>query len=124
MATIADEVQSDSTNAEMSSIISTPTEQPSSATSSTYHRTPSIRFLGKAGWAERIRVSKVITDVVAAPDQVFQQLASVQLEPDDITWNPAYGRPPITEKEIESLVMGGATEAPKLIKPSIGATFE
>lgn len=93
--------------------------------SSSYHRTPSIRFLGKAGWAERNHdTSKLITDIVAPNNQVSQQYNYIQLVPDDISWNPTYGRPPITQKEIEALEMGGATDAPKLIKPSIGATFE
>lgn len=97
----------------------------STVSCSSSHRTPSIRFLGKAGWAERIHdTSKLITDVAAPNNQVSQQYTCIQLVPDDISWNPTYGRPPITQKEIEALEMGGATDAPKLIKPSIGATFE
>jgi len=100
-----------------------PTE--STVSSISYHRTPSIRFLGKAGWAERLHdTSKLIIDVAAPYNQVSQQYTHIQLVPDDISWNPTYGRPPITQKEIEALEMGGATDAPKLIKPSIGATFE
>jgi hypothetical protein len=89
------------------------------------HRTPLIRFLGKAGWAEQKSFVKVNKELeIAANQDVYQHFAPVQLEPYDVTWNPMYGRPPISENEIESLVMGGASEAPKLLRPSSGAIFE
>jgi hypothetical protein len=127
-AIIASDVtqRADSSTPEKPSLSLTPELPPeSTVNSSIYHRTPSIRFLGKAGWAERLHdTSKLIIDVAAPSNQVSQQYTYIQLVPDDISWNPIYGRPPITQKEIEALEMGGATDAPKLIKPSIGATFE
>ena len=88
----------------------------------TSHRTPSIRFLGKAGWAARKSAIKQAT-TETVDQNIYQQLASVQLVPDDPSWDPMYGRPPVLEDEIESLVMGGASGAPKLLKPSSGAIF-
>ena len=88
---------------------------------STSHRIPSIHFLGKAGWAKKTS-SKVNKDLEISTNQV-QHFSQIQLEPDDLTWNPMYGRPPVSDDEIESLVMGGASEAPRLLRPSSGAIF-
>ena len=90
----------------------------------TSHRTPSIHFLGKAGWAARKSpaTEEAIESKTTVQD-IYQQLEAVQLVPDDPTWDPMYGRPPISDDEIESLVMGVASGAPQLLKPSSGATF-
>ena len=66
------------------------------------HRTPSIQFLGKEGWAARLRAAPV-----------------VELPP----MHPMFGRPPFTEEEMEALVLGGAEQAPKLVTPSSQAVF-
>jgi len=89
---------------------------------STSHRIPSIHFLGKAGWAKKTSSSKVNKDFEISTNQV-QHFSQIQLEPDDLTWNPMYGRPPVSEDEIESLAMGGASKAPRLLRPSSGAIF-
>ena len=54
-------------------------------------RTPSIHFLGKEGWAQ-----------LRAPQPKLEPIP------------PNYGRPPITEAEMEALLMGGATIVPTL----------
>jgi hypothetical protein len=38
--------------------------------------------------------------------------------------NPMYGRPQFTEAEIEALLTGGATMAPKVLSHSTGAKFK
>ena len=71
-------------------------------------RVPSIHFLGKAGWENKL----------AAPAQSPGD-GAMDLGP----IGPMYGRPLISEKEIEALMMGGAEEAPTLFSPSGAATF-
>ena len=66
------------------------------------HRTPSIQFLGKEGWAARLKGDPVI-----------------ELPP----IHPNYGRPLISEEEMEAIMLGGAEQAPKIVSYSSGATF-
>lgn len=68
----------------------------------TSSRTPSIKFLGKEGWA-RLRAGIQTPTVVHIP--------------------PMYGRPAISESEMEALVMGGASIAPDVKVHSSGAMF-
>lgn len=83
-----------------------PAEKPAVAattsSSSSSHRTPSIKFLGKEGWA-LLRAGVQTPAVVHIP--------------------PMYGRPAFTEEEMEALVMGGASIAPKVKAHSSGAMF-
>ena len=65
-------------------------------------RTPSIHFLGKEGWAARLRGAPV-----------------VELPP----IHPMYGRPAFSEEEMEAFMLGGAEQAPKIVSLSTGATF-
>lgn len=67
------------------------------------HRTPLIQFLGKEGWAARLRVGSEV----------------VELPP----IHPMYGRPAFTDEEMEAIMLGGAEQAPKIVKLSSGATF-
>ena len=67
------------------------------------HRTPSIHFLGKEGWAARLRGVPAVADLPPI--------------------HPMYGRPAFTEEEMEALMLGGAEQAPKLVTPSSGAIF-
>lgn len=71
---------------------------PAAAPKSSGHRTPSIHFLGKNGWAKR-----------RAPTVVYIP--------------PNYGRPAFTEEEMEALVTGGASLAPDIKTYSSGAMF-
>ena len=80
---------------------STPPPAPQAAAKAS-HRTPSIKFLGKEGW-ERRRTASQTPTVVYIP--------------------PNYGRPLISEDEMEALVMGGASMAPDVKKHSSGAMF-
>ena len=66
------------------------------------HRTPSIQFLGKEGWAARL-----------TPEPV------VELPP----IHPMFGRPAFSEEEMEAIMLGGAEQAPKVVAHSSGAKF-
>lgn len=69
----------------------TPAVAPASKSSFDSHRTPSIHFLGKDGWNKR-KTGEETLSIVYLP--------------------PNYGRPVISEEEIESLIMGGANLTP------------
>eukprot|EP00980_Cylindrotheca_fusiformis_P006276 scaffold1340_cov122-Cylindrotheca_fusiformis.AAC.19 len=65
-------------------------------------REPSIQFLGKDGWAQRLSTAK-----------------------DEVVYLPKdYGRPKFSEAEIEALITGGANIAPTVKEPSRGAIFQ
>lgn len=84
---------------------SAPTPPPSASSRSsapTGHRTPSIHFLGKDGWA-RARVGQDAEVVYEIPAN--------------------YGRLKFTDDEMEALVMGGANIAPEIKQYSGGARF-
>ena len=88
------------------------------ASSQIQRRNPSIRFLGKVGWAERLFGHKetVSTDALApsSPTAVVNVQGNI---------NPMYGRPAFTEIEMEALIMGGAETAPLIVSPSGEARF-
>lgn len=67
------------------------------------HRTPSIQFLGKDGWA---------------------QLLSAGRGPEVEYLPPSYGRPRFTEDEMEALMLGGASLSPDVVRPAFGAKFK
>jgi hypothetical protein len=74
-----------------------PVASGSTSSSSAPHRTPSIHFLGKEGWEQRLRGEEV---------------------PVVFALHPMYGRPPITEEEMEALMLGGADQAPNIVAGS------
>jgi hypothetical protein len=84
------------------------------------HRTPSIHFLGKEGWAI-VKSSGAggieNSHVSGAVDQAEAIVPVVVL-------HPMFGRPAFTEAEMEALVTGGASIAPKLVLHSSGAKFK
>jgi len=85
---------------------------PPSPTPSVAARVPSIHFLGKEGWRERLTIS----EASAAPATISVS-AGKPHAPTSVTHMPyssMYGRPPITEEEMEALVLGGAEEAPEV----------
>jgi len=77
-------------------------KQVAATTSSPSHRTPSIKFLGKEGWA-KLRAGVQTPSLVYIP--------------------PMYGRPIFTEEEMDALETGGASLAPKVTAHSSGAMF-
>lgn len=79
---------------------------------SSHGRVPSIRFLGKSGWeARKLGISLSIPGLTAEPLDV------------DLNFDPMYGRPAISEDEMEALMSGGASFSPNVIKVSSGAEF-
>ena len=85
-------------------------------------RIPSIHFLGKAGWAEKLSapVKDAAADIAAGVPPAVGGPAPTSVE---VVVGPNYGRPPITEREMEALILGGAEEAPKMKAPSGPALF-
>ena len=85
-------------------------------------RIPSIHFLGKAGWAEKLSapVRDAAADIAAGVPPAVGGPAPTSVE---VVVGPNYGRPPITEREMEALILGGAEEAPKMKAPSGPALF-
>ena len=79
-----------------------PTPASTTADAAKQHRTPSIHFLGKDGWAARLTPQPV-----------------VELPP----IHPMYGRPAFSEEEMEAFMLGGAEQAPKVAMHSSGAKF-
>lgn len=85
-------------------------DQASSVSSSSV-RVPSIHFLGKEGWKERLTLT-----TEESPTTIVQT-SNKPNEPTSITripYSSMYGRPPITEDEMEALILGGAEEAPEM----------
>jgi pyruvate/2-oxoglutarate dehydrogenase complex dihydrolipoamide acyltransferase (E2) component len=81
--------------------------QTSASTSQTSsHRSPSIQFLGKEGWAR-----KLAGEETEETPQVYHI-------------PPSYGRPAFSEEEMEALITGGANLAPQVKDYSSGAMFE
>jgi pyruvate/2-oxoglutarate dehydrogenase complex dihydrolipoamide acyltransferase (E2) component len=91
-------------------LIAEPAQTAKEESSNSGHRSPSIQFLGKEGWA------RVLS---GEPLKEPQQLATVQV----LVLDPMYGRPKFTEEEIEALILGGASIAPEVVSHSTGAKF-
>mmetsp|Transcript_3157 Transcript_3157/g.3834 ORF Transcript_3157/g.3834 Transcript_3157/m.3834 type:complete len:270 (-) Transcript_3157:662-1471(-) len=84
----------------------------SSSSTTTATRQPSIQFLGKEGWKEKLSIvgeSKVAS--TPAMD-AMKPNGSITLDGKPLT--PMYGRLPFSEREMEALILGGASEAPAM----------
>jgi len=79
-------------------------------------RVPSIKFLGKSGWASR-RSGQEPTPAVPTTSPT----GAVTMDGSAITSN--YGRPVFSEAEMEALMMGGANLVPDVLATSGGAKF-
>lgn len=76
--------------------------------STTHTRKPSIQFLGKLGWKEKLSVV-----AESSPQKVPQPMkphGAITLDGGKLS--PMYGRLSFSDREMEALIMGGATEAP------------
>ena len=90
-----------------------PTPVVAPAAESSSHRSHSIHFLGKDGWAKRLAgIEESATP--SSPTAVVTVQADI---------HPMYGRPLFTEKEMEALILGGAETAPSVVSKSGGAQF-
>jgi len=83
---------------------------PSSSTEETlgHARIPSIKFLNKDGWSRRKNGLEQPSEVVDTTP--VDPKATVTLDSTGI--GPMYGRLPFSEREIDALILGGASEAP------------
>lgn len=79
----------------------------SSDESSDHGRVPSIQFLGKEGWKQKL---SIVGD--SSPQAVPEMKPSGSVTVDSGVIPPTYGRLPFSEREMEALIMGGASEAP------------
>ena len=81
-------------------------------------RVPSIHFLGKDGWKARRLATDDSTTIAATPTSTTTFLKSDKPQsPSSVTQIPyssMYGRPPITNDEMEALILGGAEQAPEV----------
>jgi len=92
-------------------------EHATAANHSPSTRVPSIHFLGKEGWKKLLAVTEDSPVAAAAPSTTIltsnkpNAATSITHAP----YNPMYGRPPITDEEMEALILGGAEEAPEVV---------
>jgi hypothetical protein len=95
------------------------------ASNSSSHRSPSIHFLGKEGWAQALNGKEAITSSTAPTSSAVPSTSSPRQTTvlDGAMIHPMYGRPKFTEAEMEALIMGGANMAPEVVSHSCGAKF-
>ncbi|GMH99653.1 hypothetical protein TrST_g10806 [Triparma strigata] len=94
---------------------SAPPASSAAVSSSEGGRKPSIQFLGKSGWERR---RSGVTDLLEAQGGINP--VSLDLDPG---FDPMYGRPPVTDEEMDALLSGGAVGCPEVVKGSHGAIF-
>jgi hypothetical protein len=99
------------------------------ASDSSSHRSPSIHFLGKEGWAQALSGKEPTSSSTASTSSVAPPAAPSTSSPRQTTLldgamiHPMYGRPKFTEAEMEALITGGANMAPEVVSHSTGAKF-
>ena len=81
-----------------------------SASASTGVRIPSIKFLGKDGWKSRLSVAGEAT--TPSPSVTAPMKANASIVREGGALSPMYGRLLFSEREMEDLMLGGASEAP------------
>jgi hypothetical protein len=105
------------------------TVEKAAASASSSHRSPSIHFLGKEGWAQALSGKEPITSSAASTSPAVSSAATSSSPSRETTVldgtmiHPMYGRPKFTEAEMEALIMGGANMAPEVVVHSSGAKF-
>ncbi|KAL3786043.1 hypothetical protein ACHAWO_013512 [Cyclotella atomus] len=98
-------------------------EAPTPPSSSPSTRVPSIRFLGKQGWEALRKGGSTSSQSSSSSGTTIVSNPKPQ-QPTSITYQPymhMYGRPTITDEEMEALMLGGAEEAPLMKKEKMGA---
>ena len=95
------------------------------ATTTSAHRAPSIKFLGKEGWNALRKGHDTNNQAVnGAPAPSPKKYGVTTMFDDKSVKDPMYGRPKFTEAEMEALLTGGATLAPQVVSLSTGAKFK
>lgn len=85
-------------------------------------RVPSIHFLGKEGWEALRKGHSQSASPSAVSGTTIVSDAKPQ-SPTSITYQPyvhMYGRPSISDEEMEALMLGGADEAPEMKRDKSG----
>merc|ERR1711862_970492 len=90
--------------------IDTPTEETTTTANTT--RIPSIQLLGKEGWMKKLQ------GIEKEEEETEPQIIYM----DNI--DPMFGRPSITDEEMDALILGGASLAPELIQTSKHPVFK
>ena len=100
-------------------------EAAATTTTTSAHRAPSIKFLGKEGW-DALRkghdTNNQAVNGASAPSP--KKYGVTTMFDDKSVKDPMYGRPKFTEAEMEALLTGGATLAPQVVSLSTGAKFK
>jgi len=90
-----------------------PTLSTTSSSSSTA-RVPSIHFLGKEGWKKLLTATDEPNQTTTTTTIPTSNSPSAPTSITQMPYSSMYGRPAITEEEMEALVLGGAEEAPEV----------
>ena len=80
-------------------------------------RIPSIHFLGKDGWKARLTATDSPSAAATTEPATTVLKSDKPNAPSSVTqipYKPMEGRPVITDEEMESLILGGALEAPEV----------
>jgi len=82
-------------------------------------RVPSIAFLGKDGWKSRRTPAAAPSPTVVIPQSTSPNAPTsvTYMEKTPLT----FGRPAISEAEMESLILGGAEESPDVVSGKAGS---
>lgn len=86
-------------------------------------RVPSIHFLGKEGWKVKLTASDSTTAPLSGTSQINSDKPQSPTSVTHMPYRFMYGRPTITDEEIEALILGGAEEAPEVSNQSAGVVF-
>ena len=100
-------VEDDQGKEEAIELAAVPMESATDTNSIMKVRVPSIQFLGKEGWMEKLSVSGESSSAPEASQLKPNQAITL----DGSQLNPMYGRLPFSDREMEALLMGGASEA-------------
>jgi len=90
-----------------------PTLSTTSSSSSTA-RVPSIHFLGKEGWKKLLTATDEPNQTTTTTTIPTSNSPSAPTSITQMPYSSMYGRPAITEEEMEALILGGAEEAPEV----------
>ena len=82
--------------------------------SSSTARVPSIHFLGKEGWKKLLTATDEPNQTTATTTIPTSNSPSAPTSITQMPYSSMYGRPAITEEEMEALILGGAEEAPEV----------
>ena len=85
-----------------------------SSSSSTTARVPSIHFLGKEGWKKLLTATDEPNQTTTTTTIPTSNSPSAPTSITQMPYSSMYGRPAITEEEMEALILGGAEEAPEV----------